>query len=100
MELHQIFANAGMAGVVVWILWWMMTKQIPAMNKAHEASTSKQRRDFLDMLKGTLEEFSAVLKENTDTVRQVNETMLVHDRAFQDRGIAACVAHEEDNDGS
>jgi len=83
-ETYEILKDAGMAAVVVWVLWWTFTKHIPAILKEFSENLTKQadtftkaleeqRKDFLVVLEGTL-------KQVDEHVVSAGNMMAAHDR--------------------
>lgn len=89
----QVFAEIGALGVILWLVWYAVTKTLPGMVDKHNAALQQQRDDFRAELaeqrldfKDSLDKDRTEFKEALERERQVFEDSL--ERILGSKGAA------------
>ena len=78
MDLQQLLQTIGVAGLSAWVLWWVLTRQIPAMQAEHRQALERQQADHN-------RDVGEVLARVVTACDRMTETMQRHDALVASR---------------
>lgn len=85
VEWGKLAKDVGATGLMMWIVWWMLSKAIPALIEKFTAEAAAARTAYLAQAKDLRDQFTAELKDSRATFQAEIAATRDHCREELDR---------------